>query len=316
MYRIGLALLLLASVGCNDKKKSSGEEGEGSSFGLESLSKRFREASLPYMLSDTLLMQNKDTSTINYPGFAALTDSLKQAVIGGGKVKYTPLARVKGTGGETYLVVKAAGSGKTAAFLMAYDKKGEFGSAMAFLVPDKDPGSGQTSSIDRNGAIIRSMTRKIDGQAAEGRDVFQYDAKAGSFDLVMTDMLDDRNLEVINPIDTLPRKHKFAGDYVKDKNNFVSVRDSRYPNQLTVFISTSKNNGACKGEIKADVLLTSSTMAIYRQGGDPCVLEMRFTANSVVLTEKEGCGSRRGMDCVFDGTYSRKKEPKPAARRE
>jgi hypothetical protein len=261
-------------------------------------------------------MQNRDTSAIRLPGFAVLTDSLKQAVIGGGKVKYTPLVRVKGTTGETYLVVKAAGSGKTAAFLMAYDKNGEFGSAMPFLVPDKDPGSGQTSSIDRNGAIIRSMTRKIDGQVAEGRDVFQYDAKAGRFDLVMTDMLDDRNMEVINPIDTLPRKHKFAGDYVKDKNNFVSVRDSRYPNQLTVFIHTSKNNGACKGEIKADMLLTSTTTAVYRQGGDPCVLEMRFSGNSVILTEQEGCGSRRGMDCVFDGTYSKKKEPRPAASRE
>ncbi|HEY0068254.1 MAG TPA: hypothetical protein VGB46_12845 [Flavisolibacter sp.] len=316
MYRIGLALLLLTSVGCNDKKKTPGEEEGNSPYGFKSLTERFREASVPYILSDTLLMQNKDTSSINFPEFTVLADSLRQAIIGSGKVKYTPLARVKGKGGETYLVVKAAGSGKTAAFLMAYDKDGEFGSAMPFLVPDKDPGSGQTSSIDRNGAITRTMTRKIDGQAAEGRDVFQYDAKAGRFDLVMTDMLDDRNLEVINPIDTLPRKHKFAGDYIKDKNNFVSVRDSRYPNQLTVFISTSRNDGACKGEIKADVLLTSSTMAVYRQGGDPCVLEMRFSSNSVVLKEKEGCGSRRGMDCVFDGTYSRKKDPKPAARRE
>lgn len=307
---------MLTSVGCNDKKKPSGEDEENSSYGLESLSKRFREASVPYMLSDTLLVQNKDTSSINFPEFTALTDSLKQAVIGGGKVKYTPLARVEGKGGETYLVVKAAGSGKTAAFLVAYNKNGEFGSAMPFLVPDKDPGSGQTSSIDRNGSITRTMTRKIDGQAAEGRDVFQYDAKAGRFDLVMTDMLDDRNMEVINPIDTLPRKHKFAGDYVKDKNNFVSVRDSRYPNQLTVFIHTSKNDGACKGEIKADVLLTNTTTAVYRQGGDPCILELRFSANSVVLREQEGCGSRRGMDCVFDGTYSRKKEPKPATRGE
>jgi hypothetical protein len=118
---------------------------------------------------------------------------------------------------------------------------------------------------------------------------------------------------VINPIDSFSRKHKFAGDYVKDKKNFVSVRDGRYPNQLQVFIHTDHNGGECTGELKGDVLITSSTTAIYRQGGDPCVLSFQFTPNSVILKEDQGCGSHRGVNCSFDGTFSRKKEGKTKA---
>ena len=43
----------------------------------------------------------------------------------------------------------------------------------------------------------------------------------------MTDPLDDRVQEVINPIDTFARKNKFSADYVKDKMNIVSIRDER-----------------------------------------------------------------------------------------
>ncbi|MGZ5287552.1 MAG: hypothetical protein ACXWB9_10225, partial [Flavisolibacter sp.] len=59
--------------------------------------------------------------------------------------------------------------------------------------------------------------------------------------------------------------------------------------------------------------LTSGNNAIYRQSGDPCVLSFRFSGNSVMVTEDEGCGAHRGLDCSFNGSFTRKKVAKSKA---
>jgi hypothetical protein len=145
---------------------------------------------------------------------------------------------------------------------------------------------------------------------AEGKEVYEYDAASKQFSLILTDPINKLSADVINPIDSFSRKHKFAGDYGKDKKNFVSIRDGRNSNGLLLFIHLDKNEGNCTGELKGDILLTSPTTAIYRQGGDPCVMTLHFTSSSVTIKEDEGCGSHRGLDCSFDGTFARKKEVK------
>ena len=47
--------------------------------------------------------------------------------------------------------------------------------------------------------------------------------------LVMTDALNDKVTELINPIDTLLRKHKLSADYTNGKMNMVSIRDGGDP---------------------------------------------------------------------------------------
>jgi hypothetical protein len=69
----------------------------------------------------------------------------------------------------------------------------------------------------------------------------------------------------------------------------------------------------CTGELKGEAIIKSPSVAEYREGGDPCVLQFRFTAASVTLKELEGCGSRRGLRCSFDGVYPRKKLVKAKA---
>jgi hypothetical protein len=81
-----------------------------------------------------------------------------------------------------------------------------------------------------------------------------------------------------------------------------------------IFIHIEKKEG-CSGEMKGDVLLTSANTGIYRQGGDPCVLSFRFTSSSVIVREDEGCGSHRGVDCAFDGSFPRKKATKSKLKR-
>ncbi len=67
----------------------------------------------------------------------------------------------------------------------------------------------------------------------------------------------------------------------------------------------------CTGELKGEATLKTPTTAEYREEGDPCVLKFIFSATAVTLKEVEGCGSRRGMNCVFDASFARKKYVKP-----
>jgi hypothetical protein len=306
MYRLSWALLLAILVSCSGNKPKD-EDDEPT--GYSAFTKRFREVALPYHLSDSALIKNRDTSGMRYD-FSTMVDTMSRRVFGSAKVKYTPMARIKGPKGEIYYIIKALSGARRAAFLLAFDKSESFGAAFPFLVPDADPKTTQTSSIERNGSITRAMARKTDDQVAEGRDVYSYDPAAKVFSLVMTDLLDDRNSEVINPIDTLPRTHRFAGDYYMGKTSYVSVRDGRSANQLMVFLHNTKETALC-GELKGTLLLTSSTTAVYRQGGDPCVLELRFSGNTVTVKEMEGCGARRELDCSFDGTFTKKKTARP-----
>jgi hypothetical protein len=130
----------------------------------------------------------------------------------------------------------------------------------------------------------------------------------------MTDALEDKPTELINPIDTLPRKNKFSADYGSGKMNLVSIRDGKRNGLIRFFIHFEKGNGECTGELKGEATIRSSNMAEYREDGDPCILKFIFSGGSLSLKEEEGCGSRRGLQCLFDGSFERKKEikPKPA----
>jgi hypothetical protein len=129
--------------------------------------------------------------------------------------------------------------------------------------------------------------------------------------LVMTDELEDKATELINPIDTFPRKNKWSADYTNGPMNLVSVRDGRRNDRISFFIHFDKNNGECTGELKGEAIIRSSNTAEFKVDGDPCVLSFNFSSSSVRLKETEGCGNHRGMQCLFDGSFTKKKETKP-----
>jgi len=309
MFRFGsvVCLALVSLLSCKSKKTSTNEKG----FSYEKFSELFRPLTLPYQLTDVDLANNKDTISIRSADFAHLiADSINASLFGkGAKVKYTALGRMKPSAETSFYMVKASGGNKKAALILVFSGD-EYSSMLPFLVPDADASTSQVSIIDKSFGVTKNITqKKPGGVTAEGKDVYGYDPSTKEFSLVLTDPLNASD-EVINPIDSFSRKHKFAGDYVKDKKNFISVRDGRYPNQLLIFMHLDKNEGTCTGELKGDILLTSPTSAIYRQGGDPCVMSLRFSSSAVTIKEDEGCGSHRGLDCTFDGTFSRKKEKK------
>jgi len=309
MRKLGFVVWIGMLLACNDAKKPEAATVKEEGFSVEALNARFAEEKTPWQISDTTLQQPDDTSTLRQTEFAALLpDSLKQSIFGRQKVRFSPLARFRPAEGDLrYFVVRAASERKSAALLYVFDGKGVFQALFPLLVPDTDDATLQVSSVDRSMAITRNITKKLPkDESAEGKDVFSFNPADRSFTLIMTDPLEDRQ-DVLNPIDTFSRKHPLAGDYVRNQRNFVSVRDARTPNELQFFIHFEKDKD-CGGELRGTALLTSSRMAVYRQGGDPCVLELSFSGNSVSVREVEGCGSRRGVKCVFDGSFPKKKE--------
>ncbi|MDB5253403.1 MAG: hypothetical protein JWP27_2572 [Flaviaesturariibacter sp.] len=312
MYKIGALMLLVCLAACRDKKTAQPRQEEGQAFDFSTFTDRFQKAAAPYQLTDTGLLALRDTASIRQPAFLAfLGDSATTALFGSAKVKYTPLAHIAGTGGSHYFVVRGASATRQAALLLVFNRDGAFGGVLPFLLPDANPATSQSSLLDKAFSVTRNTVRREpDGSSLEGKDVFVYNADAKNFTLIMTDGLDEGSA-LINPIDTLGRKQPFSGDYGKEPNNLVSIRDASNPKQINFFIHFEKEND-CTGELKGTALLTSSRTAVFRQGGDPCNVEFTFSGSSVTIREVEGCGSHRGVKCVFEGRFPKKKEAKAA----
>ncbi|MFN2438141.1 MAG: hypothetical protein ABR503_03005 [Chitinophagaceae bacterium] len=288
---------------------------EDTTFGFENFEKRFKTASVPYQLTDTGFLRNTDTTRLTDATFAGfIPDSVKKKISNKpATIKYIPLSKIKLPNGEDYFIVKAVSGTRKIALLIAFNKD-SFGAAMPFLIPDEDPRTTQTSSIDKSFSIIRSVSHKTtDDVITEGKDVYVYNQDAKSFTLIMTDVLDEKAVELINPIDTLRRTSKWAGDYITNKQNMVSVRDGKTANEINFFVHFEKDDGDCKGELKGTAFFASSKIAVYREGGDPCVMELHFSPTSVTVKEMEGCGAHRDLKCSFNGTFIKKQPPKKPA---
>lgn len=308
-----LILAVAVLAGCKGKKKPSlsGDD----PVDVSDFVAFFEPVTLPFVYGDTsLAKKEKDSLLISYKVFTQLIpDSVLGKVYGKGvKPKIYSLGKAEASGAERYLFIKTIAGDKRAVFVLAFDKKDKFITGMPVLRPDQQSATTQSVSMDRRLTLTKTVQRKnSDGSLSEGKDVYVLNADAHSFTLIMTDALDERVTELINPIDTLPRKHKYAADYGPGKMTLVSIRDGRKSDRLTFFIHFEKNNGECTGELKGEAMLKGANTAEYRENGDPCVLTFTFSSSSVTLKE-ENCGSRRGLNCSFDGSFGRRKWVKPA----
>jgi hypothetical protein len=308
---IFLLLSLCIIAGCKQKKKPSlsGEDPVEISDFIDF----FKTVQLPYQYADTsLVKKEKDSLLISYKVFTQfIPDSIIGKVYGKGvKPKIYPLGKALAPA-ESYLFIKTVTADKRAVFLLCFDKKNKFIAGMPVLRPDQSSATTQSVALDKRYTITKSVLRKnVDGNLSDGKDVYVLNAAANSFTLIMTDALDDKVTVLINPIDTLSRKHKLSADYGPGKMNLVSIRDGRKSDRLSFFVHFEKNNGDCSGELKGEAIFKSPTLAEYRENGDPCILSFSFTATSVTLKETN-CGSRRGLNCSFDGNFGRRKWVKP-----
>ncbi|MEO7394682.1 MAG: hypothetical protein ABIU11_07030 [Chitinophagaceae bacterium] len=309
-----LPFLLMALLfgSCNHKKKSSLSGND--TVEVKDFIDSFQPIILPCHFSDSILQKKeKDSLLISTNVFAQFVpDSLLHKIFGkGGKTKIYPLGKVEIAKGETYLFTKIKDGGKMVIYILCFDKEKQFMVGMPVLHLDQQPATVQTVAMDNRSTIIKTVLRKnADGSISEGKDVYVWNKDSKNFMLIMTDAVDEKVTDLINPIDTLSKKNKFSADYGTGSTNLVSVRDGRKPDRITFFIHFEKNNGECSGELKGEALLHSSTTAEYRQGGDPCILKFNFTSSSVTITE-ESCGSRRGLNCSFNVRFQRKRSSLP-----
>ncbi len=305
-------VLLFISFACKNEKKvlMSGDE----PVEVKDFVDFFPTINLNFQITEEEI--NKPTNDSLLISRAVFTqfvpDSLVKKYFGKtARPKFYPIGKVVVSENETYLIVKSVSSSKSKAVLIFLGKKNEFLSMLPFLEPDADATTLQSSGIDKRFSISKMVVKKnAVGSSSDGKDVFVFNAESKSLILILTEALDEKNVELINPIDTFKRVNKFSADYYIDKKNLVSVRDGRKPGMIYFFIHIEKNKGECKGELKGEAKFVNPKKAVYTQTGDPCSLELSFTSTSVKIKELEGCGLHRGLKCLFNGQFSKKKNTK------
>ena len=313
-YLLITTLAIFTMLSCKNKDRP--EEPTGDPEKVTDFIRLYPETDPPLTIADsTMSRKMKDSSLISQAVFNRFVpDTILGKLYGKStKIKILPIGRVVAAD-EVYLFTRTSLGSKNDLFVLAYNRKDEFTGAISFTKPVSSTLSQQVT-LDRKFTLTRSMMRRNpDGTLSEGKDVYVLNPSAREFTLILTEALDDKSAEVINPIDTLSRKHKYAGDYSNGKMNLVSIRDGRREGELSFYIHFEKNKGACSGELKGEAVWLNPTTAEYQRDGDPCVLRFLFAKNSVTLREVEGCGSRRDLECTFDGNYPRKKAAKTTAK--
>ena len=311
----GLVVSLFLFSACGEKKKKvslSGEEPVNAADFIEF----FPNLNLTFYYADSSLRKTQkenDSLRISYKvSTSVVPDTVLTKIYGKGtKPKIYAVGKTTGPNKETYLVVKTITADKRAMLILGFLPDQSFSASLTALKPDKDATTNESFTLDRRHLITKNVLRKNrDGSMSEGRDVYAFNAESRLYYLVMTDALEDKPAELINPIDTLGRKQKWTADYSSGKMNLVSIRDGRRSNEIRFFIHFEKG-GNCSGELKGEADITGSKTAEYRQDGDPCKLKFIFSQGAVTLQELEGCGSYRPQNCSFNGSYARKKESKP-----
>ncbi len=273
----------------------------------------FPEQTLPYALADTQINRKlPDSLLIDRKVLSQfIPDSVYQRDFEKADPKFYALGKVADKQ-KTFLLVKAATQEKQAGYLTVFNNKDNtYSASMPFIQNNRDKKKSIRSTINKRLTITTSeTTRAADGAQYYKLNEYMYN-DAGGFLLIKIESNEPIvPKEIYNPIDTLPKAQKFSGDYIKDKKNFVSIRDGDNDRKIHFFIHFDRGED-CSGELKGEASWVKPNVALFRQAGNTCVLEMTFQKNNVILREEQACGNYRGLKCEFSGSFPKKKEPAP-----
>ncbi|KAA2240198.1 hypothetical protein F0L74_28960 [Chitinophaga agrisoli] len=305
-----LALLLVFGIlsGCGSgKKRSPGDR----PVTFEDFKAIFPASQTPYRLyADSLLLKQPDSVSVKPD---VLKQFLSDTIAGpdtlkNNRLKYFPLAYIAGSNLQ-YFVIKAVDKGAATAYICFTDKKGRYLGRMT--AAKKVPGSPEDMSftLDSRYTIKVSTEKELSATATALREDFYSVGEDGGVTLVMTNSNGPTSAgQIFNPIDTLPRKHKYSGDYTSGEMNIVSIRDGQDPKSFQFFITFSKDNGGCKGEINGIGHYTGSNKGEYKDKETSCGIAFQFSSGRVSIREVGGCGAYRGIKCFFEGGFAKKKK--------
>ncbi len=302
---------LIGTACKNNKKVSLKDDQEAETIEVADFIEFFPEIKLPFTVYDSTLDKKRDDSLLigNKIFKQFIPDSVLTREFGKeGKPKIYPLGRVEEKDKETYLFIQAVQGSKKVAILSCFNKDQQYLNSMTLLKKDAAYPVNY-ASLDKKYQITTYKEKKKTGDLANyKRNIYVFNSGVNEFTLILTEPNTEMIEDIINPIDTLSRKNKLAGDYIKDKKNFVSFRDGKNDKELLFFVHFEKDKGECNGELKGTVRMVSAKTAQYKEAGNPCTIEFTFGSSNVTMKELEGCGSYRDIKCFFEGTYPRKKE--------
>lgn len=308
-------LLLFFLVACSQKKKQLNDE---DTVAVADFIDFFPDQKLPVQVADSgLLKKNNDSLRIGNKIFAQFVpDSVLRNIFGKAvKPMIYPIGKTVVKGGETYLFLRAVAGARKAAALLVFDKD-SFVTALPLVVLNGTPkANDQTVANMDSRYTVTTLRQQIsaDGQIAYNKKVYVYNTE-GLFTLILTESNAGNastGSSLQNPLDTLKASHKWSGDYLQDKKNIVSIRDSKKTNHLMLFVHFEKDGGTCKGELKAELTITGTNTARFVENNGTCAIDFQFSGNTVRMKELEGCGSYRDIKCFFEGAYTRKKKATP-----
>lgn len=272
----------------------------------------FKPLPLPYSLLDTNINSSADSLSMGIKVLQQfIPDSAFTIILGKNrKVTIKPVGKIKKEK-ENYLLTLMSTKSESKLVVFVLDAKSKFlGVKELMSSKDREDGYQHAVSINKEPTFILVKEKTIKETTLFTRTGWVYN-NAGFFMVVITDSNEDpKKQQIINPIDTLPRKNKWSGDYIKDKKSYVSIRDGKDLNSYTFFIHFEKNEGACIGELKGTMKVKSATTAIYTANADPCIIDFNFEGSEVTVKEQGSCGNHRGIKCFFNDSFQKKREPK------
>ncbi len=304
-------LFVLFLFSCGDKKNSlSGD----APVEVEDFIEAFPDIKLPKTFYDTSLHRLGDTATISRAVFIQfIPDSALGSVAGtNSKIAIQPVGKIK-SDEELYLLAKFNENKKASLVAFVLDNNNKFLATKELVTNKANDGYSHFVSINREPtfSIAREKFTK-DNQLFYTRTGYAYNKDAG-FMVVVNDSNEDikKQDSIINPIDTFTKANKYSGDYIKDKKNFISLRDGKNANTYMFFVHFEKNKGECVGELKGEMVMKDENTAQYTAGGDPCVINFKFSGSQIQMKEEGTCGNYRGIKCFFEDRFNKKKDPKP-----
>ncbi len=276
---------------------------------FEDFSGIFQPVKTPKLYADTALMSFTDSNYIDVQvALKFIPDSiLRMEKVKGKEFKIRAAGKIV-SGNHHYLFLQLIDKARSELIVCMFNEKGNFITSLPLVDNFNKDGYRNSVNITEEPTFIKSREKKIKNNIAFTRNGYAFDDSAQTFMVVITDS--NENLtgsgDIFNPVDTLPMQNQFSGRYEKNERSYISVRDGRNEQQYVFFIHFEKNGGDCSGEVKGEMNMVNQNTGHYSEASGPCSLTFTFTKNAVAVTE-ENCGNKRGLDCLFDDTFKKKK---------
>jgi hypothetical protein len=308
--RLGVCICLFAWLGCSQQPA---DYSGNTTLKPSDFLALFTEIKLPIVIADTNLIQLSDTTEIGYKAFTQFfPDSSLKSLVGKQKkgTQFRALGKITKTNEVYLLFISLTPSKEAHLFVIVTSPKNEYLDSKAFLYNQQADGYRHYVHINREPTflVVREKTGK-DLESIYTKTGWIYPTE-GKFMVIINDSNEDTKMNVvINPIDSFPALHPLSWDYGSDKKNFIAVRDGSSAGKLLFFLHVEKNDGTCIGEIKGTLQLTGTRKGVFKQSGNPCVVNFNFTDNGIECKETGSCGNYRGIKCLLDEQFPKRKKP-------